>query len=288
MSCTNGGETQLRSLPHRTVDHGRITRVTTILGENLRDKSSSARRGRDHAGACLVRCTLVCSSGAYWILGSTCDILKTCRPGTDFHQGTGAHFHAEAHISTKPTQTREDPWISCADEDQERRSRFEPSPRHWPQACFCKRWLPRLSGGRMLVSPCARPFGPECVSAGAMSSSLRKQSPTLPISASSGRATPIQSATRTPIQSLSGARLQKHADYQRAYAHSRKRQSNLDELVSGAADNGIPARPISPQGRASVSRRARCSGKRMSATESNDACAKLCGAMLTCFRRDSI
>jgi ribonuclease P protein component len=59
-----------------------------------------------------------------------------------------------------------------------------------------------------------------------MSSSLRKQSPTLPISASSGRATPIQSATRTPIQSLSGARLQKHADYQRAYAHSRKRQSN--------------------------------------------------------------
>jgi ribonuclease P protein component len=34
-----------------------------------------------------------------------------------------------------------------------------------------------------------------------------------------------QSSSQPPIQSLSGARLQKHADYQRAYAASRKRQS---------------------------------------------------------------
>jgi ribonuclease P protein component len=36
-----------------------------------------------------------------------------------------------------------------------------------------------------------------------------------------GRISPI----RTPIQSLTGARLQRHADYQRAYAGGRKRQS---------------------------------------------------------------
>jgi ribonuclease P protein component len=34
-----------------------------------------------------------------------------------------------------------------------------------------------------------------------------------------------QSSSQLPIQSLSGARLRKHADYQRAYAASRKRQS---------------------------------------------------------------
>jgi ribonuclease P protein component len=33
------------------------------------------------------------------------------------------------------------------------------------------------------------------------------------------------SPIRTPIQSLTAARLQRHADYQRAYAGSRKRQS---------------------------------------------------------------
>jgi len=63
MSCTNGGETQHEKRCTPYFDHGRITRVTTILGENLRDKSSSARRGRDHAGACLVRCTLVARAG---------------------------------------------------------------------------------------------------------------------------------------------------------------------------------------------------------------------------------
>src|SRR5580658_1974366 len=35
----------------------------------------------------------------------------------------------------------------------------------------------------------------------------------------------VQSPIRAPLQSLTGARLQKHADYQRTYAGSRKRQS---------------------------------------------------------------
>jgi len=39
------------------------------------------------------------------------------------------------------------------------------------------------------------------------------------------RESPPQSPIRTSLQSLTGARLGKHADYQRAYAGSRKRQS---------------------------------------------------------------
>jgi ribonuclease P protein component len=40
-----------------------------------------------------------------------------------------------------------------------------------------------------------------------------------------GRASHTQSRPTSRLQSLSGARLRKHADYQRAYAGSRKRQS---------------------------------------------------------------
>jgi len=65
----------------------------------------------------------------------------------DFREDRGAHFHAQAHISTQSPQTREDAWISRADEDQERRSRVEPPSRHWPQACVGERWLPRLATG---------------------------------------------------------------------------------------------------------------------------------------------
>jgi hypothetical protein len=52
----------------------------------------------------------------------------------EFQEDRGAHFHAQAHISTQSPQTREDARISRADEDQERRSRVEPPSRHWPQA----------------------------------------------------------------------------------------------------------------------------------------------------------
>jgi ribonuclease P protein component len=40
-----------------------------------------------------------------------------------------------------------------------------------------------------------------------------------------GRASQTQSNSTSRLQSLTGARLRKHADYQRAYAGSRKRQS---------------------------------------------------------------
>jgi ribonuclease P protein component len=41
-----------------------------------------------------------------------------------------------------------------------------------------------------------------------------------------GRPARISSSLRFPVRSLTGARLRKHADYQRAYAGSRKRQSS--------------------------------------------------------------
>jgi ribonuclease P protein component len=65
--------------------------------------------------------------------------------------------------------------------------------------------------------------------------------------------TPLQPAPRQiPRQSLAGARLAKHADYQRAYAASRKRQSasmswflapHPNEQKSLAGDPGAPQSP---------------------------------------------
>ena len=82
-----------------------------------------------------------------------------------------------------------------------------------------------------------------------MSSSSRKNStdsPTLPLSASPRRAILIQSATRTSIQSLHGARLQKHADYQRAYANAPQAPIHFDELVSGAPDAAAAGSALPP------------------------------------------
>ena len=54
-----------------------------------------------------------------------------------------------------------------------------------------------------------------------MSSTFRNDQRPVSQSAEAGSISPI----RTPFQSLTGSRLQRHADYQRAYAASRKRQS---------------------------------------------------------------
>jgi hypothetical protein len=61
------------------------------------------------------------------------------------NKGTGAHFDAKAHISTKSPETGEDARFSRADEDQERGSCAEPAPRHWPQARIGERGIPRLT-----------------------------------------------------------------------------------------------------------------------------------------------
>lgn len=61
-----------------------------------------------------------------------------------FSTETGAHFHAQAHISTQPPPPRQDSRISCAHEDQERGRGAEPPPRRGPQAGFSQRRTPRL------------------------------------------------------------------------------------------------------------------------------------------------
>jgi len=82
---------------------------------------------------------------ACWIPGSTCDTLRSCRQGADSQVETGAHLHAQAHISTQPPQPCQDSRLSRADEDQERRSRFEPPPCGRAQACLSQSRLSRLS-----------------------------------------------------------------------------------------------------------------------------------------------
>jgi ribonuclease P protein component len=58
-----------------------------------------------------------------------------------------------------------------------------------------------------------------------MSSSTRKVSQNQSSSAEAERPLQVRSAIYPPKQSLSHARLQKHADYQKAYARGRKRHS---------------------------------------------------------------
>ena len=54
----------------------------------------------------------------------------------------------------------------------------------------------------------------------------------------------LQPAAPKVRQSLAGARLRKHADFQRAYAEGRKRQSSLDELVSVPRSRQLRGRPV--------------------------------------------
>ena len=88
----------------------------------------------------------------HWIQTPTFDILNTCRSGHDFRQETGAHFYAQAHISTQPASSLENAWLPLTNEDKTGSSRTEPPSCVRPQACLRKRWLPRLSIPRRFVS----------------------------------------------------------------------------------------------------------------------------------------
>jgi ribonuclease P protein component len=61
-------------------------------------------------------------------------------------------------------------------------------------------------------------------------------------SSAAGRVPPIQSR----IQSLTGARLQKHADYQRAYAAGRKRQSASMSWFLAPQASAFAGAPLPP------------------------------------------
>ena len=63
-----------------------------------------------------------------------------------------------------------------------------------------------------------------------------------------GRASAVHSPIQSRVQTLTGKRLQKHADYQRAYAASRKRQSSsmswfLARQTPAYAGAALPAGP---------------------------------------------
>ena len=88
--------------------------------------------------------SITAGRGVDWIQSQTSDILNTCRQGRDFRQETGAHFHAQAHISTQPASPLENAWLPLADEDQIGSSRAEPSACGGPQARFRQRWISRL------------------------------------------------------------------------------------------------------------------------------------------------
>jgi hypothetical protein len=86
-----------------------------------------------------------------WIPSSTFDILNTCHIGEDFRQETGAHFYAQAHISTQPASPLKDARLSLTYEDQVGSCRAEPSPCSRPQARLSQRRLSRLSHSRRFV-----------------------------------------------------------------------------------------------------------------------------------------
>src|SRR5205814_8679361 len=99
-----------------------------------------------HSRSCKDRTRLITSgSRPRWLQSPTFDILNTCRQGQDFRQDTGAHFNAQAHISTQPASSLEDAWLPLADEDQIRSSRAEPPPCDRSQARLCQCWISRLS-----------------------------------------------------------------------------------------------------------------------------------------------
>src|ERR1700679_2174293 len=95
-----------------------------------------------------------------WISNPTFDILNTCRHGQDFSKETGAHFDAQAHISTEPSSPSKNARLPRAHEDQERRRRSEPPPCRRPQARRRKRRLPRLIFTWGRNTPSYRPAKP--------------------------------------------------------------------------------------------------------------------------------
>ena len=70
---------------------------------------------------------------------------QSCCQSADSFKETGAHFYAQAHISTQPPPPCENTRVPGAHEDQGRRCRVEPPPCHWPQARCSQRRLPRLT-----------------------------------------------------------------------------------------------------------------------------------------------
>ena len=92
-------------------------------------------------------------------------IYSRCCQSADSLEETGAHFHAQAHISTQPPPPCKDTRLQGAHEDQGRRCRVEPPPCHWPQARCSQRRLPRLAlpAVQSTFLPLPPPSGMRCL-----------------------------------------------------------------------------------------------------------------------------
>src|SRR5271155_1637801 len=168
----------------------------------------------------------------------------------------GAHFHAEAHISTQPPSPFQDPRLSCPHENQERGRGIVPPSRQGSPSRLGERGLPRLIAAPLLrrrelvvnSNPSPRKFriflhqrqpACECARFSAMSArcrlrhnrKMRGVSPKLVVDQS------------TPV--TTDRRLRRHADYQRVYREGRKQFSpsmSYFYAVRGT-DSRVPAGP---------------------------------------------
>ena len=141
ISCTNGGETRPESDDGHCGDRNLSSKLVSFAArgrsvERLLFPSYPILEDRG-AGAAALPAGFLGQPAIHLGLAVTAQI---------FLEETGAHFHAQAHISTKSTQAREDSRFPRTDEDQGGRSGAEQAPRHRPQTRGSQRRLPRLSG----------------------------------------------------------------------------------------------------------------------------------------------
>jgi ribonuclease P protein component len=106
-----------------------------------------------------------------------------------------------------------------------------------------------MSGGGRRREPFRPEHAPATTIFGTRMTSIPRTYPRPTLqSPDAGRVSSIHPPDQSPVQSLTGARLRKHADYQRAYAGSRKRQSSsmswfLARQQPAYAGAALPAGP---------------------------------------------
>jgi len=106
----------------------------------------------NHASSCR-RLKLYTKSRGTGLKCSPAGILRDAAKAKISLRKTGAHFHAQAHISTQPPPPREDSRIPGAHEDQVGRSCHQPPSRSRTQARRGQRGLPRLASSAALAVP---------------------------------------------------------------------------------------------------------------------------------------
>ena len=147
LGCTNAGETEKRALPESLCTRKK-RRTLSFETRDSRWVAAKFFLCLEHQWPVLEACMNLLDSlqveAWRWIPGPASCKLKTCRQGPDFTTESGAHFDAQAHISTQPPSPREDARFSSPHEVQERSRGTEPPPRGRPQTRLSQRRSPRL------------------------------------------------------------------------------------------------------------------------------------------------